>query len=54
MSDEAVLALEKTIPIGILADEMRRIYLRRLEYPGQIAAIKAEERRLLCTNGRSV
>ena len=24
---------------------MRRIYFRRLEYPGQLAAIKAEERR---------
>ena len=45
VSDEAVLVLAKTIPIDILADEMRRIYLRRLEHPGRIAAIKAEERR---------
>ena len=43
VSDEAVLVLAKTIPIDILADEMRRIYFRRLEYPEQIAAIKAEE-----------
>ena len=35
VSDEAVLIL----PIEILADEMRRIYFHRLEYPG------AEERR---------
>ena len=45
VSDEAVLVLVKTIPIDILADEMRRIYLRRLKYMGQIAIIKAEERR---------
>ena len=45
VSDEAVLVLAKTIPIDILTDEMRRIYLRRLEYPGQISAIKTEERR---------
>ena len=31
ISDEAVLVLAETIPIDILADEMRRIYLRRLE-----------------------
>ena len=36
--------LAKTIPIDILADEIGRIYLRRLEYPGEIA-IKAEEQR---------
>ena len=29
--DDAVLVLAKTIPIDILADEMRRIYLRCLE-----------------------
>ena len=34
VSDEAVLVLAKAIPIDILADEMRRIYFRRLEYPG--------------------
>ena len=39
--DEAVLVLAK----AILADEMRRIYLRRIEFPKQIAAIKAEARR---------
>ena len=44
-SDEALLVLVKTIPIDILADEMRKIYFRHLEYPAQIAAIKAEERR---------
>ena len=43
--DEAVLVLAKTIPIDILADEMRRTYFRRLDYPGQIAAIKAEKRK---------
>ena len=41
MSDEVVLVLAKAIPIDILADEMRKIYFRRLEYPGQVAAIKA-------------
>ena len=45
VSDEAVLVLAKAIPIDILADEMRTIYFHRLEYPGQLAAIKAEERR---------
>ena len=39
----SVQVLTKTIPIEILADEMRRIYFRRLEYPKQIAAIKTEE-----------
>ena len=45
VSDKAVLVLAKTIPIDILADEIRRIYFRCLEYPGQLAAIKVEERR---------
>ena len=45
MSDEVVLVLAKTIPIDILADEMRRIYPRCLEYPEQIAALKAVEQR---------
>ena len=45
VSDEAVLVLAKTIPIDILAAEMRRIHLRRFEYPGQIPIIKAQERR---------
>ena len=43
--DEAVLVLAKIIPRDILADEIRRIYIRRLEYPGQITTIKDEERR---------
>ena len=43
VSDDVVLILAKTIPIDILADAMRRIYLRRLEYSGQIITIKAEE-----------
>ena len=34
VSDEAVLVLAKTIPIDILADEMRGLYFRPLEYPG--------------------
>ena len=41
VSDEAVLILAKTITIDILANEMRRIYFHRLEYPEQIAALKA-------------
>ena len=45
VSDKATLVLAKTIPIDVLADEMRTIYLRRLEYPGQITTIKEEERR---------
>ena len=45
VSDEAVLVLAKTIPIDILAGEMKRICHRRLEYPGQITTIKAEEQR---------
>ena len=40
--DKAVLVLANIIPIDILADEMRRIYLRRLEYPGQITTINDE------------
>ena len=40
-----ILVFTKTIPIDILADEMRRIYLLRFENPGQITTIKAEERR---------
>ena len=43
VSDETVLVL--TIPIDILADDMRWIYFLCLEYPEQIAAIKAEKRR---------
>ena len=58
VSDEAVLVLAKVlakeIPINILADEMRRIYFRHLEYPGQIAAIKAEDRRVPIHDGRPV
>ena len=38
-SEETVLVLIKTIPI-----DMRRMYLPRLECPGQTAAIKAGER----------
>ena len=34
--DEAVLVLAKIVPIDILVDEISRIYLRRLAYPGQI------------------
>ena len=45
MSHEAVLVFAKTIPIDILADEMKRIYFCHLEYPGQVAAIKTEKRR---------
>ena len=45
VSDEAVLILVTTIPIDILADEMRWTYFRRFECPEQIAAIKSEERR---------
>ena len=45
MYDEAVLVLAKTIAIDILVDETRRIYLRRLEYPGQIAILKVQERK---------
>ena len=41
MSDEAVLVLAKTIPIDILAYEMRRIYFRRLKCPEQLETIKA-------------
>ena len=37
VSDEVVLVLAKTIAINILADEIRRIYFRRLEYPEQRA-----------------
>ena len=43
VSDEIVLALAKTIPIDILVDELRQVYFRRLEYPGQIADIKTDE-----------
>ena len=45
VSDEAVLVLAKTIPIDILADEMKRLYFRRPECLGQTAAKKAEEQR---------
>ena len=43
VSDEAVLVLAETIPIDILANEMGRIYFRRLECSKQIASIKAEK-----------
>ena len=43
MYDKAVLVLTKIIPIDILANEMRRTYIRRFKQPEQIAAIKAEE-----------
>ena len=33
VSNEAALILAEIIPIDILADEMSRICLRRLEYP---------------------
>ena len=45
MSDEAVFVLAKTLPIGILVDDMRIIYLRRFKYHAQIVTIKAEKRR---------
>ena len=45
VSNEAVLVLAKTIPVGISANEMRRIYFHRLECPGQKSAMKVEERR---------
>ena len=41
VSDEAVVALAKAIPIDILADEMRRIYFHRLECPGTIGSYKS-------------
>lgn len=44
ISDEAALVLAGTLPIDILADEMRRTYFRRLENPDQSAIIKTEER----------
>ena len=43
--DESVLVLAKTISIDILTDVIRKIYLRRLEYPGQIKTLKVEERK---------
>ena len=43
VSDEAILVLPREF-IDTLMDKMRGLYLRRLEYPGQIATIKAEER----------
>ena len=46
VSDKAVLVFATTIPIDILADEMRRIYFGRLEHPRQTVAIKAEELRI--------
>ena len=45
VSDEAVLVLAKAMPIDILADEMRRIYIRRLECPERMGTIRVEERR---------
>ena len=45
VSDEVVLVLAKTIPIDILANEMKRIFFSRLDNPGQIAAIKPEKGR---------
>ena len=49
--DEAVLVLAKTIPVDILADEVKRIHFCCLDYPERIAAIKVEERRILFANG---
>ena len=45
VSDDAVLVLAKTMPIDILADEMRWIYFRRLECPERMATIRVEERK---------
>ena len=45
VSDEAVRVLAKTVPVDILADQMRLIHFRRFECPGQTATIKAGKRR---------
>ena len=45
VSDEALLVLVQTIPVDILADKMRGVFFRCLEYPRQTAAIKANGRR---------
>ena len=44
VSDEAVPILAKIITIDVFSHEMTQIYFH-LEYPEQIAAIKAEEQR---------
>ena len=45
VSDEAVLVLAKTIARNTSVDEMKWIYLSRLEYLRQTTAIKSDERR---------